>query len=265
MPPKINISKKDQRNLVKFYENSTIRKTSKAFNISRPACKRVLIDNGVEIKSKKQCIRRHKLDIDFFKDINTEKKAYWLGFILADGSVTRTKLGIQLQISDVEHLDKFKFDINSQAPVRKPFRKDKNGNIYQYGCFEVCSVDMMQDLVNIGIYPNKSLNVKHINLDNKLINHYWRGIFDGDGWLSLYKNEYNIGICGSKSVAQAAMRYFKNISNSKSIVHKKGKIYCYQVGGNNKVEEIIKALYKNKTVCLDRKYKKAKLLCNQIK
>ena len=50
-----------------------------------------------------------------FDVIDTEEKAYWLGFLYADGNVSNTKneVGITLQSSDIKHLYKFKTFLKS--------------------------------------------------------------------------------------------------------------------------------------------------------
>ena len=46
---------------------------------------------------------------NFFSKINTQEKAYWLGFMYADGcnQPEFTRASIQLAISDIDHLKKF--------------------------------------------------------------------------------------------------------------------------------------------------------------
>ena len=53
---------------------------------------------------------------NYFKIIDSEEKAYWLGFLYADGCITRfyrneklksMSLELTLQSNDIEHLKKF--------------------------------------------------------------------------------------------------------------------------------------------------------------
>lgn len=55
----------------------------------------------------------------FFKEIDTEEKAYWLGFIAADGFITTrdNTVGITLGRKDKNHLFKFTKSISATNPV----------------------------------------------------------------------------------------------------------------------------------------------------
>ena len=67
---------------------------------------------GIEVINKQN---RTKFDANIFDKIDSEEKAYWLGFIFADGSIRSHKEGeksaytleISLKGSDYEHLIKF--------------------------------------------------------------------------------------------------------------------------------------------------------------
>ena len=67
---------------------STI-KISKTLNISRGRFSTWLKNEGVNVSV---CPQRKKINENVFKIINTEEKAYWLGFLYADGYVGLTQL-----------------------------------------------------------------------------------------------------------------------------------------------------------------------------
>lgn len=63
-----------------------------------------------------------KMDETFFSVIETEEKAYWLGFIAADGCIRKNKSGsyelsIHLAEKDIEHLAAFKSAIQSDHKI----------------------------------------------------------------------------------------------------------------------------------------------------
>ena len=55
------------------------------------------------------------LKVDFFRQIDSEEKSYWYGFMCSDGSITKGKdlshtryqISIELSVKDKEHLIKF--------------------------------------------------------------------------------------------------------------------------------------------------------------
>jgi hypothetical protein len=54
-----------------------------------------------------EALRRYALDESFFNCIDTEDKAYWLGFLTADGLIGDDFVRIDLQLRDIDHLHKF--------------------------------------------------------------------------------------------------------------------------------------------------------------
>ena len=65
--------------------------------------RKVLIENGFQIR--KQTVNRdnkHKLNVDFFQNIDSQEKAYWLGYITADGYVQQNGYRLTLSYKDKE-------------------------------------------------------------------------------------------------------------------------------------------------------------------
>lgn len=91
-----------------------------------------------------------------FETIDTEEKAYWLGFLYADGSVGSNDDRIELGLAerDFHHIEKFRnfIGINNKISYRE---KTKS---YRYA-FK--SQNCKQDLINKGCVPRKSLILKY--------------------------------------------------------------------------------------------------------
>lgn len=123
---------------------------------------------GVTVSSIQNKVRRMKLtkkpnkNIRFFKEINTEEKAYWLGFIYADGYVVYNKeqgnyeLGIEISEVDKEHLNKFNKCFNNEFKVTTRQRTFKSGSVVKMCSVRVYSKDLVEDLINNQIVPSKS-------------------------------------------------------------------------------------------------------------
>ena len=111
-----------------------------------------------------------------------------MGFLYADGGVTAKNnkyiLALSLSTKDIEHLEKFKKNLNSTNPIRTKPGSGYLPNTY-YVALELYSKKLVTDLINVGCYPNKSLTLKFPNTnyfnDPSLIRHFIRGYFDGDG------------------------------------------------------------------------------------
>lgn len=74
------------------------------------------------------------MDKRFFKTIDTEEKAYWLGFLYADGSVSKDlkAVTLELNIKDIDHIRKFKRAINSTHKITIKKRQILNANLLDW-------------------------------------------------------------------------------------------------------------------------------------
>lgn len=132
-------------------------------------------------------------NIHFFDSIDTEEKAYWLGFVVADGNIDKDKhvLTIGLKGDDEGHLKKFS-DIFSYS--LKKYKLKKYENIKKDRVMVSCRISntyLCSQLVNKGILPRKTyINGctvwKHV--PKELYSHFIRGVFDGDGCVSFSKH-----------------------------------------------------------------------------
>ena len=95
----------------------------------------------------------------YFEEINSEEKAYWLGFIYADGYITNDTLGISLSSLDEGHLRKFKTSVESTYPINRYKSKSIYGEC-NYSRMIIKSKKIVEDLRKKGVLNNKSLILK---------------------------------------------------------------------------------------------------------
>lgn len=133
-------------------------------------------------------LRRYSLREDFFRIIDTEEKAYWLGFIGADGGLNRSKRGtagrivLNLGKKDKGHLELIRSTLGYGGPLS--FHKGKRDGTYRLA---ISSVKMFNDLGCHGIYPRKTFTLKGpTTLPSNLVHHWVRGYFDGDGTVFIH-------------------------------------------------------------------------------
>lgn len=97
-------------------EGKSLTEASKILNCNRDALSRGIKAKGYKIINHQN---QAKFDETIFDVIDTEEKAYWLGFIYADGYISSTltkgkyqgknpyAFGLALQLRDINHLIKF--------------------------------------------------------------------------------------------------------------------------------------------------------------
>lgn len=124
------------------------------------------------------------LNHNFFKEINTEEKAYLLGFFAADGTIGKNTncMALLIQSRDIEILDYYKKAFNYQGkyylyPAKVKTHQDR---------LKICinSPINKDNLLSLGFPPNKTYKMFTTPdkiMDKSLYRHFIRGYFDGDG------------------------------------------------------------------------------------
>ena len=99
-----------------FYLTNKVsaREVGRKFGISKDRITKYLTEEGI-LRPK----LTHTFNKDYFEEIDTEEKAYWLGFIYADGSINPSKNGLEISLkySDKTHLQKFKKSIKYSRDI----------------------------------------------------------------------------------------------------------------------------------------------------
>lgn len=200
----------------------------------------------------------------FFDKIDTEEKAYWLGFIYADGYLAYpNNVGIEIKSTDKEHLERFRKDLKAEKEV-KVYHKNSTFGPQDNARFSVCSAHMFKILLSYFKSVHKTFEGEFPKLrDDKLTRHLIRGFFDGDGSLTgVPKTEDHvwrpqIGFIGTKETLQ----YIEEISGFKwswTKRHPEKPTNNYQIscGRVNDCLSFLHWLYDDATVYLDRKHER---------
>lgn len=243
------------------YANSSIgiRELSKKYNIERGRLSGWLLAKGFTLENK----RADKMfNQYYFDNIDTEEKAYWLGFLFADGAINQYKysyhIELSLKIDDHEHVEKFAKAINKEYV--------NNNSTYRSRCC-IGSKHMFEILHNYGCTVRKSLTLKfpkeEIFKNKELIRHFIRGYVEGDGCLSYTNKEHTkpvISILGTEDFLQGIQNFYN--SNYKLQIHSKEqnitKILSFSGSSAYKFSEF---LYKDATIYLERKFNRYKEYC----
>lgn len=209
--------------------------------------------------------KRYSLDKDYFEVVDTEEKAYWLGFIYADGCVRRLEgkanVAIGLHPKDENHLVKFRECIKSDIPISR-YKHSKG--LYETSKITINSTKMAYDLIKLGCVPNKTYKKISIpNINDNLKIPFIRGFLDGDGWISIKKSGIGASV-GIVSNYSNILIDIQNILKSNDIysILREGKNGCFTLNIDKKSEQIkfVKLIYNNPKIYLDRKYENSKII-----
>ena len=203
-------------------------------------------------------IRRYSLDERFFEVIDTEDKAYSLGFIVADGSVDDKcgRVKISLHEKDVDVLEKISIAMGSESPIS--FIPKKNQRAV---CFN--SRIMVNDLARIGVLPRKSLTMDASVWDHvpvELQRHFLRGYLDGDGCIFLNKKyssgtKYLVQVIGTEDFLRGTFdEYYP--TTCKLYKYKTCEMHCWKLSSKAGCMEFLSKIYDNSTIYLERKFQK---------
>lgn len=206
--------------------------------------------------------RKYNVDDTFFDNIDTEEKAYWLGFFLADASVSdnENRITIGLSIRDYDHLHRLKKSLNMTYPIREFI----SSNGYESCEISFNSKNIKEKLISYNVIPNKKKYGKHplLLLNNDLIKHYIRGFFDGDGSVSETirkengNKRYAIEIASCQEMLIFIKNFLKNNNIEVSDIKKHMSIYEIKTSNNLEIIKFFNLIYKNANIYLPRKYER---------
>lgn len=241
--------------LKQYNSGLSISKIARLNNTTNHLVRKILTSNGLEIRSNAFNSRRYILDEKVFDIIDTEEKAYWLGFLYADGCVHENSNDISLSLSivDINHLEKFKTFLSTNRSVRTYSKKIGA----DYSKLVATSANMKESLIRKGCVPNKTIILTFPDLNDDLILHFIRGYFDGDGSITYVstQKEYKFRICGTYEFL-SSIKEILNINNPLRQRWPERNINNWEIdiGGNVQVYKKLKLLYENSTIYLDRKF-----------
>jgi len=196
--------------------------------------------------------------------------AYVLGFFIADGCLTinpRNSHFIEFSSNDRDVLEKIKIVMESGHKIG--CRKYNSSRLRDSYRLQIGSKEIFKDLVKLGFTVNKSKTVKLPKIPSKYFADFLRGYFDGDGCVSYsnyfrkQRNKYFKYIIvmftsGSEDFLVGLAKYIEKeikIKSPRVIYH---QAYCLSYLSNNAVR-ILRYIYNNPVIYLDRKFNKSKL------
>lgn len=252
--------------LIELYQDGvSLNKLSNKYDISVYRIKSILINNNITIRTRSQQNilsnqdRGKKVNHQYFDEIDSDKKAYILGFLAADGCIfdgNRNSISIGLSRVDREILEKIQAEIESERDI---YDFETNDG-YQVSRLVWSSANHKIQLAKQSIVPNKTMKkITMQNIPKELQLSFLLGYYDGDGCFRDDGTTCRFEIC---SFNEFLLQEFADLINEKFNtniqVHKdKSRKNYYTLTYSTKIAEpLLKLLYKTNSLYLERKYNK---------
>lgn len=246
-----------------FERNMSVEEIRKYFNLTKRTMPLIFKERGINSFRK----NRYTLNEKYFSNVDTERKAYWLGYLYADGFVGDeyyNNIVFAQKESDGYIVKQFANDINFTGELRRT--KSSGGFEGQHQLvINFSSKQMANDLKTLKMETCKSTTMKDLPpIKEDLVRHFVRGYLDGDGSISrsvrhVYANgkknyAHRVSMIGTKPFLEkiAELLPCKTVFVDS---HTEEMKYLY-IWHNASMEPLAHYLYDNATFCSLRKYNK---------
>ncbi len=216
--------------------------------------------------------RKFPVNETFFEEIDTEQKAYCLGFLFADGCNSGKRLEVSLAKQDRDILERISLLLLCGNINIKEYKSKKKGVQDRIGLY-VVSKRLANSLIKWGCVPRKTFIVKFPDIPKCLCHHFIRGYFDGDGSITLnYKRRVNgepsFSIVSTKEMLDAIGQRFTNLgvyyAINKRHKNRDNNNFTLRVSGKKQITKVCEYLYENATIFLKRKFETYQILRKAI-
>lgn len=188
-----------------------------------------------------------------FSCIDNEEKAYIVGFLAADGCISRSKgrsyrISLELSRKDEEHLHLIKNLLVPDAKIL--YRKSRN----------MCSFSFVDQyatecLFRLGVVPNKTYNIQPpLGIPDTLLRHYIRGYVDGDGCIRMNKDKLVCIIVGQQQLLTFINKKFLELYRHGCQIREGKGNFCFLEYGSYTADKFCEWIYHGSKIYLNRKY-----------
>ena len=174
-------NKRDEE-ILALLETKSQKEVAALFGMTPSNVGRILRKSGKTFGKRRLNLSKIALDIGYFKNIDGPKKAYWLGFICADGYVSKDGGKVSICVKDLEILEKFKKDIGSGHKISEIKNFDKRTGKWQNEySIQITNNLFTENVIKHGITNKKTDSLKFPEMDEEYWPYFIAGLFDGDG------------------------------------------------------------------------------------
>lgn len=250
-----NLSEEEKKQLINEYVNTPISLTKLCIKY------KIRINDFFILKGKEKFSRvkhpykpkkvkkgRNSCDLNFFKYF-TDISCYWLGFLISKADVYTRSIKIGMPLFDLDHLEKFKRDIQSTYEI----------STTKLSCEIVIKINsLLETLEALGL--SKESRKFSEDIPEEMMSHFLRGLFDGKGSFDICYNNplFSVSLPSEEFCEKYQEILMKNCNLAKGKIQadEYSSYYSLIYTGKEQVKRIMDYLYKDATIYLDRKYQK---------
>lgn len=274
--------KLSDKEIIKIYNDEYLKgipayQLEEKYNLCKSCLYKYFKKLNLPLRSNAINSKKYTFNERYFEELDSANKAYWLGFIYADGYILSKRnqsnrvLGIALNIKDKKHLKKFNDCLESNVKIKSYIESSGFGKGSQYCRILYASQKLTDDLMKHGVYEHKSCILSKPDIPEKYIKDFIRGYFDGDGsiWKQDNATQFNISIVGTDELLMFIQNHLMKNGIISRYYHlnkrKENQIVSnFKFGGNNLAYKFLQYLYENSEIYLDRKMELYLELKNKI-
>lgn len=253
-----------QKIILLYKQGWSLSALSREYLLSTYKIRKILIENNVKIRSRVQQNflsnqqRSYSVQENYFNDIDTQTKSWILGFLMADGSISkdRNKIKIALSTQDREILEK----IRQEIKIERKILDTETNKGFAISELSWSNSHHKKQLIQYGIVPNKTYKQNHIpNISTELYYGFILGYYDGDGCFKNDGNTCRFEICSyDPTILQEIANFINNTYKVNKKVYKdKSRNNYYTITYSTKVAiAFLEDAYSKCSFYLLRKYQK---------
>jgi hypothetical protein len=244
---------------------------SNKFGITPTAIYGLLKRRDIARRDRSHARREYDVDDQFFDEINTQEKAYFLGFLFADGYnlETRNAVSISLAEPDRRILEEMNALVQPDKPLQYVKYKGKRQNQYR---LTMQNKRISRRLSELGCHQRKSYDLSFpVCVSESLMPHFVRGYFDGDGSIILPRRRSNVSVSfvGSVTFISGLRSYLADkchLSMVKMASRFESEPRVVQIAycGVNNVIRLRDMMYKDARILLRRKFEKFQTISRKM-
>lgn len=256
-----------------YVGGETMEEVGDRFDVSSASVLHWLRDAEIPSRTAEEVHRVYAINEDFFDKIDTEEKAYFLGFLYADGCnqmAHHYSVVLGLEAGDKEILFKFAkliYKDEKEAITQvKEYDRTKDGK-GKTATLCINSKHICLTVMQHGCVSNKTFLLKYPRcISKELHRHFIRGYFDGDGSLNNEsKKTTGCKITSTKEFLEDVKKIIPTRSNLyKNDPNSNKNTYDLNIRGNRNIQRLVNWMYAGSTIYLKRKYEAYQRFCSKM-